>query len=222
MSNGTFGIKKYLTSAGVFADNVDIIEDSRIKLVITDAGSSNEVVLYGRITGQDSWDEIGVVTGSDTKDFLVTLYDFVKLECRVYETTSTRVSVVGSGFVLSEGLQKITVGSEELIAVSELNLTSSDSSINLDLQAPGTVDLKVNNTGSFKLEIIQLSATDILNKQVTLTTTPVNPDAVIVIPQGGIPQFPNVDFGVVGNVLSWDSLGLDGFLEENEYLYIQF
>ena len=222
MSNGTFGIKKYLTSAGIFADNVDIIEDSRIKLVITDAGSANEIVLYGRITGQDSWDEIGVVTGTDTRDFLVTLYDFVKLECRVYETTSTRVSVVGSGFVLSEGLQKITVGSEELIAVSELNLTSSDSSINLDLQAPGTVDLTVNNTGSFKLEIIQLSAADILNKQVTLTTTPVNPNAVIVIPQGGIAQFPNIDFDVVGNVLSWDSLGLDGFLEENEYLYVQF
>lgn len=68
---------------------------------------------------------------------------------------------------------------------------------------------------------ITLTATDILNKYVTLSTTPLIPSSVTLTPAGGIEQINGVDFEVVGNELRWDGKGLDGFLEINDVLIIQ-
>lgn len=71
------------------------------------------------------------------------------------------------------------------------------------------------------IEIVTLNQDDIDAKQVTLNTTPLSPSTVIVTPEGGIPQINGVDYIITGNILSWDSLGLDGFLEVNEVLIVQ-
>jgi len=68
---------------------------------------------------------------------------------------------------------------------------------------------------------ITLTPTDISNKYVVLPTTPFFPDYVTLTPAGGIEQINGVDFEIIGNQLSWDGLGLDGFLEVNDVLIIQ-
>jgi hypothetical protein len=60
------------------------------------------------------------------------------------------------------------------------------------------------------------------NKQIVLAITPSVPGAVTLVPDEGIPQVNGKDFEVTGNILSWEGLGLEGFLELGELLIIQY
>lgn len=71
-------------------------------------------------------------------------------------------------------------------------------------------------------EVIPVTDLDITNKYVTLRTSPLNPDAVKLDMVGGIPQINGVDFRVNGNILSWDGLGLDGFIDDTDVLIVQY
>lgn len=71
-------------------------------------------------------------------------------------------------------------------------------------------------------EVITLTSQNILDKFVILQEEPLFPGKVELIPGGGIPQINGIDFLVSGNVLSWNGLGLDNFLEENEILSIKY
>ena len=68
---------------------------------------------------------------------------------------------------------------------------------------------------------IVLTSADINNKYIILPLTPVDSNNVIVTPVGGITQLNGIDYDVNSNIISWDLLGLDGFLEENDVLIIQ-
>lgn len=74
----------------------------------------------------------------------------------------------------------------------------------------------------FTVETITLTSTNILNKSVTLSGTPLYPQNVLCIPEGGIAQRYSIDFTISANTLSWDALGLDGFLEAGETLTISY
>jgi hypothetical protein len=80
----------------------------------------------------------------------------------------------------------------------------------------------VGESSGFIVEQIDLTQDDINNKYVTLTQTPLVPDAVILNIDGGIPQINGIDFIIQGNKISWSDLGLDGFLEETDVLIIQY
>jgi len=80
----------------------------------------------------------------------------------------------------------------------------------------------IGETSGFVLETIDLTQSDIDNKFVTLSRTPLVFDAVMVNIDGGIPQINGIDFIVDGNKISWNGLGLDGFLEETDVLIIQY
>lgn len=77
-------------------------------------------------------------------------------------------------------------------------------------------------TYGFEDDVQTLSAQNILDKNFQLSNIPADPSKVVVIPDGGIPQRNGVDFAVSQNVLYWNGLGLDGFLEENDVLYIRY
>lgn len=68
---------------------------------------------------------------------------------------------------------------------------------------------------------VTLTQTDILNKYIVLPTIPFFPERVNVTPIEGIGQVNGIDFQVNGNILSWNGLGLDNFLEEHDVLIIQ-
>lgn len=72
------------------------------------------------------------------------------------------------------------------------------------------------------LELITLTQVDIDNKYVEMSAIPTEPANVKLQIVGGISQLYGNDFIITGNILSWDGLGLDNFLEVNDTLFIQF
>lgn len=142
-----FGIKKYLTQAEVFAPDVDIFNDSKIKIIVGNAGVTNVINVYGRIQGQKTWDLIDSITGNGTKDFNVKLFDFVRLDCTVFDSTG-RVEVTGSGFnnVSGGGLESISTPSGDLSDLETLEFTSSDNSVLIQGIAPNIVDFKISGS----------------------------------------------------------------------------
>jgi hypothetical protein len=73
-----------------------------------------------------------------------------------------------------------------------------------------------------KIESFLLNKENIDNKRVTLSEQPANPNDVTFFPEGGIEQRNGVDFNVSLNVLSWDGLGLDNFLEVDDVVKITY
>lgn len=71
-------------------------------------------------------------------------------------------------------------------------------------------------------ENIVISQNDIDNKMVTLANTPVVPSSVTLMFLDGIHQINGIDYSVSGDELSWDSLGLDGFIELGDTIVIQY
>jgi hypothetical protein len=80
----------------------------------------------------------------------------------------------------------------------------------------------IGETSGFIVDVIELTQNDINNKFVTLSQTPLVSDAVMVTVDGGIPQINGVDYRVELNKVSWDDMGLDGFLDETDVLIIQY
>lgn len=70
---------------------------------------------------------------------------------------------------------------------------------------------------------VTLTATDITNKYITLNFSPKVSQSVSFIPQGGLPQIYGIDFQVIsGNLLSWNGLGLEGFLEAGDVVVVNY
>lgn len=70
---------------------------------------------------------------------------------------------------------------------------------------------------------VVLTAQNILEKSITLASAPKNPSQVIVTPEGGPAQVYATDFTIVdANKVTWSGLGLDGFLEAGERLFISY
>lgn len=73
----------------------------------------------------------------------------------------------------------------------------------------------------FKEEKI-LNADQISSGIILLEKSPDKPSSVRLVPKHGIEQDYGDDFTVSGNQLVFKNLGLDGFLEENETVYIYY
>lgn len=72
------------------------------------------------------------------------------------------------------------------------------------------------------VETFVLTQADLLAKQVTLSKTPKNPQALSLVPHGGIPQVYGLDYYVAENILRWDGMGLDNFLELNDAFVVHY
>jgi hypothetical protein len=81
--------------------------------------------------------------------------------------------------------------------------------------------IEYRNSTDIVVENKILSQVDVQNKQLVLSSTPQAPETVTMFIVGGLPQVYGIDFIVESNILKWDGLGLDGFLEENDMLVIQ-
>jgi hypothetical protein len=80
----------------------------------------------------------------------------------------------------------------------------------------------VGESSGFIVEKIQLTQADINNKFVTLAQTPLVPSAVIIDISGGTSQLNGIDYEIIGNKVSWNELGLDGFLDNTDVLIVQY
>lgn len=72
--------------------------------------------------------------------------------------------------------------------------------------------------GDLVVEEYTLDASEIALKEVTLSNSPVNPQAVLLDVQGGTSQRYMVDFQVIGNKLNWLGLGLEVQVGVGDYL----
>jgi hypothetical protein len=84
------------------------------------------------------------------------------------------------------------------------------------------VEYSTMQPSGITIQTITLTSQHLVNKYVTLVQTPQNPMDVTLDIKGGIPQLNGEDFVVLGNALSWNGLGLDGFLEIGDVLIIEF
>lgn len=151
MSNDSkFGLKVYLrdTDAMLFAPSIDMFADTKIKLIVGNAGGTNTIVVRGRIQGQRDWDEIGSIVGNDTAEFNTKTYDFIQLECTVYDSPTNYLEVTGSGFNLASGIfESIATPAGTLTDVETLEFISSDDSVSIATVSPNKIDLTANFGG---------------------------------------------------------------------------
>ncbi len=67
-----------------------------------------------------------------------------------------------------------------------------------------------------------LNSNNIANKNLFLSPPPVNND-VLLVPDGGTTQILGLQYALINkNEISWANMGLDGFLEEGDVLYITY
>lgn len=80
----------------------------------------------------------------------------------------------------------------------------------------------VGATAGFIVENIELTQQNIDDGFVTLQQTPLISSAVILTPEGGIPQINGIDYEIIGNKISWKGKGLEGFLDNTDVLIVQY
>ena len=67
-----------------------------------------------------------------------------------------------------------------------------------------------------------ITSVELSNKQITLNSIPPFPNEVELEFVGGITQLNGIDYEVTNNILHWNGLGLDNFIEENDTLIIHY
>lgn len=73
-----------------------------------------------------------------------------------------------------------------------------------------------------KQEVITITADMVADKFLMLQDTPSSTSSVQIFPQGGPMQIQGIDYSVIDNLIVWNFLGLDGFLEEGDKLIIYY
>lgn len=86
----------------------------------------------------------------------------------------------------------------------------------------GNPSVVVTPSGTFTVRYHEITAPEAAAKELTLAATPSVPSNVILDIIGGSSQRYGVDFSVSGNVLTWDSLGLDGVINVGDILRYWF
>jgi hypothetical protein len=83
--------------------------------------------------------------------------------------------------------------------------------------------LKLDKTElKIKTESFLLNRENIDNKTIVLSKQPSDYENIIFYPEGGIPQRNQIDFNISLNIVSWEGLGLDGFLEIDDVVQITY
>lgn len=109
-------------------------------------------------------------------------------------------------------------------APSEAGIHWINTVTNEEFFSVGTVSIDdwiPRRRSGFRAYAITLTPQNLSDKYVVLPVAPVLPDEVVVDIINGIKQVNGIDFEVSGNILSWDGMGLDNFLEVNDVLLIQ-
>lgn len=134
---------------------------------------------------------------------------------------------VPSGGTANQALTKVnsdnfntqwTTVDKTFIGLSNVDNTSD---INKPVSTATQVQLNLKHNLPIT-EIFILNAGDITNKFITLSSSPQVAESVTLIPEGGIFQINGDDFDVVGSILSWNGLGLDGFLEAGDKIVVTY
>ena len=75
-------------------------------------------------------------------------------------------------------------------------------------------------TGNRVVEYRTITNAEAVSKEITLSNVPSDPSEVVLDIISGVPQKFGTDYSVTGDVLTWNGLGLDVTLEENDDIRI--
>jgi hypothetical protein len=90
-----FGYKNFVLSTGTIVET-DIFDTDKIKLITENANGANEIKIYAKLSGQNSWNLLNTLTGTSEVTVIVDTYHQLKIECTVLD--GTFVKLIGSGF----------------------------------------------------------------------------------------------------------------------------
>lgn len=127
---------------------------------------------------------------------------------------NTATNVGGGGEVFK---QKTGVDLEFRTLVPGANISITQDTDTIEISATGAGSGEVPN-----VEYRTISAPEAAAKELTLAATPNDPTKVMLDTIGGCAQEYSVDYSITDDVLSWDSLGLDGILEAGDKLRIVY
>ena len=117
----------------------DVSDEGKVRFVIEQASSGNQVVVRGRIKGASSFTTLKTLTGSVSEVINVFTYEEMEVECTNFESSSNIVKILASSFNEAGGsaIESIGVPSgSDLTDFESFNFTSSN----------GTVTIVGNNT----------------------------------------------------------------------------
>lgn len=110
-----------------------------------------------------------------------------------------------------------------VLTKADVGLSNVDNTSDLDKPISTLAQAELNTKLKIPVpQTIILNSQNILDKFVVLSGYPQSPSNVSLQFENGIPQINGKDFAVTGNVLHWDTLGLEGFIEENDTIYIKY
>jgi len=137
-----------VSSAGVL-DVYDISDETKLRIIVENAGVLNTVIVSGRIIGQTGFTELKTVVGSSNTLVNISSYDHIKIECTVYQSlNSSPIKVIAASFSNAGGsaIESIDVPSgDDLADVDKLIFSSSDGSVIITgNSATNTVDFTVD------------------------------------------------------------------------------
>lgn len=115
-------------SLGIF----DISDESKVRIIVQEAGPSNTLIVRGRLKEQPNFIELYTITGSVNQVINVFTYEEIQIECTVCEPTVDQIKVYAASFSEAGGsaIDSIDVPSGDSIKdFNSLSLTSDDGSI---------------------------------------------------------------------------------------------
>lgn len=101
----------------------------------------------------------------------------------------------------------------------------SDDNFYLKTSQGDEYQIVTNNTpgiGGYEVEQIVITGAQAIAKTVELISAPTNPDKTLLFISGGGAAFFGIDFTVVGNLVQWDTLALDGLLEAGDRIQVVY
>jgi hypothetical protein len=122
------GLNKQILSSGSLGI-FDITDDLVVRVVVENAGATNNIVIRGRIKGQAAFTTLQNIAGSISTTVTVATYDEIEIDCTVYDSLSSSVKVIATSFDQDVSSTGIPVGAATAVKqdVGNASLASIDS-----------------------------------------------------------------------------------------------
>jgi len=163
-------INKLITETGSLGV-LNIDGENFVRVVVEGAGSSNTIVVSARLVGQSDFTVLKEITGSANEKVKVVTYEEIKIECTVFEATSSFVKVIASSFNEASGsaIEIDVPAGDKITEIETLSLISSDSTVIISgNNSSKTIDLKVNLNLDDVLEYDSLANFPVIGESKTL------------------------------------------------------
>jgi hypothetical protein len=147
MSSNVMAINETIIGVKTFS-NLDVGDESKIRIVIENAQAGNTVVVRGKLSGQSNYVNLKTLTGNVNENINVFTYDLIEIECTAFVSLSNFVKIIARSFSQAGGSAIETIGvtsGDTLTDVESLSFISSDNSVEIIGDDNNkTIDIKVS------------------------------------------------------------------------------